>query len=295
MKYSDKRIRDLDSASVQQGNKTWWTTHTMSYDWEDKSTLIPFTAPWFDDIDGRFLHAARLFSNAANPFEELMHLEQLAGKRVLEIGCGMGFHSEMLARAGANLTSIDLSSTSVKATRARLGLKKFNAEVREMDAELLSLPSGEFDMVWSWGVIHHSSRTGRIVREIERVLRPGGEARIMVYNLGGMPAYITFVTRYLFGFWRGRSLDEALWCSTDGFSSRFYTRDEFADLLATFFAQVETKIFGQDADVLPLPHFLRRYLLNLIPLSRQRQLASRRGAFLFAVATKSGPDNPIAG
>jgi len=286
MKYSDKRVTVLDTGCVQVGNKNWWTTNTMSYDWSDKSDLTPFTLPWFDDIDRRFLHAARLFSDAANPFEGLMNVKQLSGKRVLEIGCGMGFHSEMFARAGAELTCVDLSPTSVKATRTRLDLKNLRADVGEMDAESLSLPSGDFDMVWAWGVIHHSSRTGRIVREIERVLRPDGEARIMVYNLEGMPAYITLITRYLLGFWRGRSLDEALWRSTDGFSARFYTRDEFADLLATFFDRVETSTLGQDADVVPFPKFLRRQVLKLIPLSRQRRLASRRGGFLFAVAKK---------
>jgi len=287
MKYSEKRQSVLDGGAVQRGNKSWWTAHTMSYDWTDKSALVPLTLPWFDDIDRRFMHAARLFSADENPFAEAMSLTRLAGKRVLEIGCGMGLHSEMLVRAGANLTAIDLSPTSIEATKTRLDLKKLGADVREMDAEALDLPSAEFDMVWSWGVIHHSSHTGRIVREIARVLRPGGEARLMVYNLEGMPAYITFVTRYLLGFWYGRSLDEALWRSTDGFSARFYTKDEFADLLAIFFDTVETAIFGQDADVVPLPGLLRRHALKLIPLSRQRRLASQRGAFLFATATKA--------
>ena len=43
------------------------------------------------------------------------------------------------------------------------------------------------------------------MRGIHNVLAPGGEARIMVYNLGGMPAYVTMATRYLLGFWFGRS------------------------------------------------------------------------------------------
>lgn len=295
MEYSNKRAAALDVSSVQRGNKSWWTAHTMSYDWQCKSALAPFSLPWFDDIDRRFLHAARLFSDAANPFEELMEISDIAGKRVLEIGCGMGFHSEILARAGAKLTSIDLSATSVKATKTRFELKGLDAEIREMDAESLALPSGEFDLVWSWGVIHHSARTGRIVREIDRVLRPGGRARIMVYNLEGMPAYITLVMRYLLGFWRGLSLDESLWRSTDGFSARFYTRDEFADLLATFFENVEICVFGQDADVVPLPYFVRKHVLRLITRSRQRRLAGRRGAFLFAVGTKPAASPGIDG
>lgn len=287
MKYQDKRLNALDAASVQQGNKSWWTAHTMSYDWKNKSSLVEFTLPWFEDVDQKFLHACRLFSDAPNPFEELMNVKELAGRRVLEIGCGMGFHSEMLVRAGVELTAIDLSPTSVKATAKRLELKNLKADVREMDAESLEFPSGTFDMVWSWGVIHHSSRTGRIVREIERVLRPGGELRVMVYNLEGMPAYVTFAMRHLLGFWRNHSLDEALWRSTDGFSARFYSKDSLTDLLATFFDDVKTRVFGQDPDVIPLPLFLRRNILKLIPLSRQRVLASRRGAFLFAAARKA--------
>lgn len=286
MKYEDKRARVLDPRAVQEGNKAWWSVHTMSYDWRDKSDLVEFTPSWFEDIDRRFLHAARLYTGAPNPFEELMAVEQLAGQRVLEIGCGLGFHSKMLVRAGAEVSAVDLSLASVMATKKRLEQAGLQADVRQMDAEALEFASGSFDMVWSWGAIHHSSRTGRIVREIERVLRPGGNARIMVYNLEGMPAYITLATRYLLGFWRGRSLDELLWRSTDGFSARFYSRDSFTDLLATFFDEVEVLALGQDPDVVPLPRWLRHRVLKFISLSRQRTLVRRRGAFLFAVARK---------
>jgi 2-polyprenyl-3-methyl-5-hydroxy-6-metoxy-1,4-benzoquinol methylase len=229
MDFASKRSTGLRSAAVQEGNKKWWTAHTMSCDWKDASRLEKFSSAWFDDIDRRFLHAARLNSNTPNPFSDLMAVEQLRGRRVLEIGCGMGFHSEMLARAGADVSATDLSPTSVDATKRRIELRNLRADVRQMDAEVLDFPSGSFDMVWSWGVIHHSSRTGRIVREIERVLRPGGKARIMVYNLEGMPTYIVFVTRYLLGFWRGRSLDEMLRRSTDGFNARSYTASHCAE------------------------------------------------------------------
>lgn len=288
MKYEEKRLNVLDTQAVQDGNRKWWSAHTMSYDWKDKSGLVEFTPPWFEDIDRRFIHGARLFADAPNPFEELMGIRELSGKRVLEIGCGMGFHSEMLIRAGAEVVAVDLSPTSVMATTKRLAQKKLTADVRQMDAEALEFPTGTFDMVWSWGVIHHSSRTGRIVREIERVLQPGGKARIMVYNLEGMPAYITLATRYLVGFWRGRSLDELLWQSTDGFSARFYSKDSLTDLLATFFDEVEMTVLGQDPDVVPLPRVLRRQVLKLVSLSRQRALVRRRGAYLFAIAGKRG-------
>jgi 2-polyprenyl-3-methyl-5-hydroxy-6-metoxy-1,4-benzoquinol methylase len=289
VKYGDKRRDALDLASVQQGNRAWWTSHTMSYDWREPSPFPRFSAGWFDDIDRRFLHAARLFDGTPNPFDTLMDTASLAGRRVLEIGCGMGFHTELLVRAGAEVTSIDLSPVSVEATSARMALKGLRADVRAMDAEALAFEAGAFDRVWSWGVIHHSSRTGRCVREIARVLRPGGDARLMVYNLVGAAAYVTLMRRYLTGFWRGRGLDELLWQSTDGFSARFYTRDGFGDLLATFFDEVETRVLGQEPDVVPLPAALRRRVIGLLSPERQRAIAARRGAYLFAVARTRNP------
>ncbi len=124
------------------------------------------------------------------------------------------------------------------------------------------------------------------MREIERVLRAGGKARIMVYNLEGMPAYITLMTRYQLEFWRGKPLDEMLWESTDGFSARFFSRGSLTDLLATVFNHVEITVLRQDADAVPLPGVLRRQALRLVSLSRQRPLVRRRGAFLFSVAEK---------
>ena len=286
MEYRDKRSAAMGDDAVQAGNRSWWTRQTMSYDWKDRSPHERFTLPWFEDIDRRFLDSTRLYSGAANPFEDLIATGDLAGRPVLEVGCGMGFHSEMLVRAGARLTAVDLSPTSVEATRTRLRLKGLEADVREMDAERLDFAPGSFDRVWSWGVIHHSSHTGRIVREVERVLRPGGDARLMVYNLGGMPAYAAWLRRYLGGFWGGRPLDEVLWRSTDGYSARFYTPDGFRDLLATFFGAVEVRVLGSEADAVPLPRMLRRFVAPLVPLARRRAAAERRGAFLFAVARK---------
>ena len=289
MKFSDKRSAAMSASAVQEGSRKWWTSIPMTYDdWGKGSAFEQFSAPWYDDIDQRFLHAVRLFSPASNPFEALMTVNELRGKRVLEIGCGMGFHAEMLARAGAVLTAIDLSPTSVKATKKRLELKKLTADVREMDAEALEFRDGSFDMVWSWGVILASARTGRIVREIDRVLRPSGEARIMVYNLEGTPAYRVLLTRYMLGYWLGKSLDELLWQSTDGFSARFYTKDTFTDLLATFFDNIDVTPFGEEGNVVPLPRFLRRQVLKFLSPSRQRLLAPRHASYLFAVAKKNG-------
>jgi 2-polyprenyl-3-methyl-5-hydroxy-6-metoxy-1,4-benzoquinol methylase len=272
---------DSDIEKLQSGNRQWWTDHTMSYDWKDKIASERFGEAWFTEIDRRFVHGARLFGHGKEPFDKIIPFEQLKGRDVLEIGCGMGLHAELLSRAGAILTTIDISDTSVEATKRRMALRHLTANIERMDARDLKFGNGSFDFVWSWGVIHHSAETARIISEIHRVLRPGGEVRIMVYNLGGMSAYGTIVRDYLFGFWRGRSLDECLWNRSDGYLARHYTRDVLADVLRLFFSSVTIVSFGQDADAIPLPRRIRRFVTPLISTERLARYANARGSFLF--------------
>lgn len=258
----------------------------MSYDWKDGIQKTRYTPEWFDEADRRFVYASRLFAHDIHPFDKIIPFDRLKEKRVLEIGCGMGYHSELMLRAGARLTSIDISETSVKATQSRLAQRDLEGDVKQMDAVNLEFPDEHFDFIWSWGVIHHSAWTGMIVKEMARVLRPGGEARVMVYNLNGMGAYIAIIRNYLISFWRGHTLDECLWKNTDGYMSRYYTKDIFEDLIRIFFTQVEVQVFGQDADAIPLPRQLRRPILRMVSTARLERLVALRGGFLFATATK---------
>ncbi len=273
------------AAEAQLGNKSWWTDNTMSYDWKDKVGGEQFSQEWFDEIDRRFIESARHFAHGARPFDKIIPFDELKGKRVLEVGCGMGLHTELMARAGALLTSIDISPTSVAATSARLKVRGLEAEVREMDAETIDFKD-EFDFIWSWGVIHHSSRTGRVLRNLHAALKPGGELRFMVYSLDGAQAYAVMMSRYMFGFWRGKALDELLWESTDGFLARYFTRDSLANLCRTFFDEVELQVFGLESDAIPLPSALRKVVRPLFSDRYVEAAVRRRGTFLFATATK---------
>ena len=110
-------------------------------------------------------------------------------------------------------------------------MKEFglDADIRCADAESLPYDDQTFDFVWSWGVIHHSARTARIVREIARVLKPHGESRVMVYNREGRIARLTLLRHYLLGGeFIQNSPDETLWRWSDGYSARFYHREQFA-------------------------------------------------------------------
>lgn len=252
----------------------------MAYDWNQKIGAEPYSAAWFEAIDRSFLYGARLFDTGDTPFATVMPLDWVRGRDVLEIGCGMGFHTETLVRAGARVTSVDLTKTGVEATTRRLALKGLAATVIEADAESLPFPDNSFDFVWSWGVIHHSSNTGRIVREIARVLRPEGRCTIMVYNREGIPAKFALVKHVITGRFMRQQYEETLFQDTDGFSARYYVADQFEDLFRTFFDNVTSRICGQDADALPLPRRLREPIVGKLPLGWLQRRQARVGAFL---------------
>ena len=104
------------------------------------------------------------------------------GKKILEVGCGSGTDLLQFARAGAEVYAVDLSQHSVELTRKRLELYGLPAEVNQVNGLDLPFPSDCFDLVYSWGVIHHAPHPSKVVAEIYRVLKPGGHLKAMVYS-----------------------------------------------------------------------------------------------------------------
>jgi 2-polyprenyl-3-methyl-5-hydroxy-6-metoxy-1,4-benzoquinol methylase len=283
----EKRSDDLSVGAVQDGNKRWWTSNPMTYDSRGEISLPRFSLPWFDAIDQRFVASARIYGTDQTPFDRIIPFDRLKAASVLEVGCGMGLHTELMARAGARVTAVDLSPTSVEATTRRLALKGLEATVEAADAESLPFKASSFDFVWSWGVIHHSSRTGRVVREIARVARPEAECRVMVYNRNSSVVYATLIKDHLLkgGFLRN-SVEETLYRSTDGFTARFYVREQFEDLFRTFFEDVSSELMGQETDVVPLPRNIRKYPLRLLSEKYQKSVHAKRGSFIFLTAKR---------
>lgn len=114
---------------------------------------------------------------------------QWGDRRVLEIGIGAGTDLVNFARSGAILAGVDLTSAAIDYARQRLALENLEADLRVANAEQLPFPEHSFDLVYSFGVIHHAEHPEQVVREVRRVLAPGGEARIMLYGLHSWVAY----------------------------------------------------------------------------------------------------------
>jgi len=121
-----------------------------------------------------------------------------AGKRVLEIGVGLGADHQKFAEFGAILSGIDLTNRSVSHTQKRFSMLDLKSDLSVGDAEDLNFSDNTFDEVYSWGVLHHSPRTDKCIDEVWRVLRLGGVARIMVYNKWSIVGLMLWIRYALF-------------------------------------------------------------------------------------------------
>jgi len=127
---------------------------------------------------------------AQHRYEKEWHIPAAAdfagtrGLRVLEIGCGLGTDGAQFAAAGADYTGVDLTDAAVDLARRRFELFDLPGTFAKADAENLDFPADSFDLVYSHGVLHHTPDTPKSVREIHRVLRPGGRAEVMLYHRG---------------------------------------------------------------------------------------------------------------
>jgi ubiquinone/menaquinone biosynthesis C-methylase UbiE len=140
---------------------------------------------------------------------------ETSGLDVLDVGNGQGIDLFHYASSGAHATGIDLTPRHCELARAHLAAMGVEAEVVNGDAERLPFEDASFDRVSSNGVLHHTPDMPAALREIRRVLRPGGEARIVVYNRSSLHYWLNQVL--LQGIIRGQLLEER---SMEGVLSR---------------------------------------------------------------------------
>jgi ubiquinone/menaquinone biosynthesis C-methylase UbiE len=131
--------------------------------------------------------------------DEFARFGEARGKRVLEIGVGLGADHQKFAQAGAELYGIDLTERAIEHTRRRLAVFGLSSRLSIGDAEKQVFPNEFFDVVYSWGVLHHSPNTPQAVAEVHRLLKRGGEARIMIYSKWSLIGLMLWVRYALLG------------------------------------------------------------------------------------------------
>jgi 2-polyprenyl-3-methyl-5-hydroxy-6-metoxy-1,4-benzoquinol methylase len=161
------------------------------------------------------------------------------GARVLEVGCGIGTDTVQFAKAGATVTAVDLSPESLALARdhARVyGVADRVTFIQGNSEELTKhIQKGDYDLVYSFGVVHHTPRPERAVAEIRQLLAPHGELRLMVYS---RVSYKLFWLMHEEGTWDLSRIDEVIARNSEAQTgcpvTYTYSFEDVARLLAGF-------------------------------------------------------------
>lgn len=156
------------------------------------------------------------------------------GRDVLEIGVGAGTDFMSWVRSGARATGIDLTDAGVALTKERLGLEGLDAVVQRGDAEKLDFPDASFDIVYSYGVLHHTPSTRTAFREAYRVLRPGGTLLAMVYRANSWTGAMLWAMHYAAKLDPLHTLREAIYDHLESPGTKSYTEAEVRAILCDF-------------------------------------------------------------
>jgi ubiquinone/menaquinone biosynthesis C-methylase UbiE len=292
-------------AALKKSVQSFWNAHPCGskFAGEEPGTLA-------------FFRAVEEHRYAAEPhIREMASFAEAAGKRVLEIGCGLGTDGAQFAQAGAEYVGMDLSAASVTLASANLRLRNLPAGWLVSDAESLPFADNTFDLVYSNGVLHHTPDLPAAVAEVRRILRPNGRAIVMMYHKTSLNYYvgIQFLRRLgalllatnsgvrLAHLLSGDSMEHlrehsqrlrqqpwgylrgAQWLNnnTDGVGnplSRVLTRSEITRLFAGF-SRVRTEVRFLHAEWIPLAR-------KLLTRRMEQALGRRIGWHLYVVAEK---------
>jgi ubiquinone/menaquinone biosynthesis C-methylase UbiE len=130
---------------------------------------------FFDELDAYRFDKLRYLPN-------LVDFAGYRGQRLLEVGCGVGIDLVRFARGGADVVGIDLAATSIDLAEKNFAQRGLPGEFHVMNGEAMTFADASFDVVYAHGVLQYTADPAQMMREIHRVLKPGGEVISMVYN-----------------------------------------------------------------------------------------------------------------
>ena len=158
------------------------------------------------------------------------------GKKVLEIGCGIGTDSINFVKAGAKLTCIELSEKSLELCKKRFEVFGLTADFYSGNAEELSkvVPIEEYDLIYSFGVIHHTPTPQNVFNEIKKYMNENTEVRIMMYAKHSWKTFEFFIRNgYKFNFNLNKTIQYYAEAQLDCPVAYTYTKKELINLLET--------------------------------------------------------------
>ena len=173
VKASTNREESISLSQEKQRAREQWTQDPCGA--VDGRNLEFGSREFFDAVE------KQRYQEYAPWMPRVMGFDQFSGQRLLEVGCGMGTDLLQFARGGAIVTGVDLTPRSIEISRRHFKLYDVPGNFLLTDGEQLPFPDGSFDVVYSNGVLHHTPNTADAIREVHRVLKPGGIAKVMLY------------------------------------------------------------------------------------------------------------------
>ena len=156
----------------QKEVEEFWNAKPCDSDTSDEQM---YSREYFEDIEKeRYRLQSHIF--------DLLKSIDFKGKNVLEIGTGVGTDARTIISLGGHYHGINVDAGSADMTRTALQTFGVPGEVKQASATNIPYPSEYFDVVYSFGVLHHIPEVDKAIKEIHRVLKPGGKLVIMLYN-----------------------------------------------------------------------------------------------------------------
>lgn len=177
---------DLNT-KVQQ----WWNDHPYTYGLASTDSFQDVGNVDDTQVDGHFFDeymrkTRKHFFDAQKPDEptaaRFIDYPALKGRTALDIATGLGWASTEMARAGADVTAIDLTPRAIEMAKKHFAYRDLKANLLVMDAQQMTFPDATFDFVHAWGCLMHMPDTERAISEIYRVTKPGGWSSGYMYN-----------------------------------------------------------------------------------------------------------------
>ena len=183
-----------------------------------------FSRSYFDEIEG--------YRYSVEPeIPEFAQFPSGQDKRVLEVGIGAGTDFLQWVKAGARAVGMDYTREALENVSHRLDVYEKEAPLLQADAENLPFDGNYFDLVYSWGVIHHTPDTWRALDEILRVVRPGRSVKLMLYNRHSVCALAVWLRHCLLAVRPWRPISWALYHYVESLGTKAFTLDEIASRL----------------------------------------------------------------
>jgi ubiquinone/menaquinone biosynthesis C-methylase UbiE len=232
------------------------------------------TQEYFEEVEKKKL-------TAEPHIPEFCEFERWRGKRVLEIGSGIGTMAINFARAGADYTGVELSGESLKLTQQRFDVYGHKGQFYQGNAEELTsfVPVEPYDLVFTWGVIHHSPNPQQILAQARNYCRAGTTIKIMVYASNSWKNHMIE---------SGLDQPEAQYGCPIAYT---YTEQQICDMLGTDF-QIEKitqdHIFPYQVEPYKQGEYVKQPWFESMPNEMFRALERRLGWHLMVTATFKG-------